>query len=698
MGLSPGRLPTVRIRTFLLACFCGVAVPGAITSIWLSTNAWGDWQQAEQGILATRVVSDAQRAQTAIATEVGGYGPALQLPSPNLETIRRLILSTDGLLEAAARSAAAGGFRAEVPLDVAAQVKAIRLRTQPALARPLAERDATIGVATLALRNQASGALAQLAADAAIRVAATAPDAALLVETASAVMDLRDVAGRRTTQISNWVSGQPVKLESYEAIMVLAGRMEQTWLSIQRLAAIMPANAPLQRGLQHQRATYEAQSEPRWRRMAVLAKTGLTGGAIEWPEPIVAWRTWSTAAQAEIVTMRDAALDGALAQTARISSSARSGFIVALLLTLAVCGLAILAVSLLLARIVRPLRELTGSVSGIASGELDLAVPGGARQDELGEMARAVELLRVGSVERRQLAAAQQVAQQAQIDRAKRVDVLLRDFETETADVLRAVSSAATEMDATASGMVDIAASGNSRASSVASASQQASGNVQTVAAAAEELSASIAEVARQVRDSAARARAASEAAQNTDRTVRGLSEAAGRIGDVVQLITGIASQTNLLALNATIEAARAGESGKGFAVVAGEVKSLASQTARATEEIGQQIATMQAETARTVQAISAIAHMIGELNDSTSLVAEAAGQQAEATQEIGRAVAAAAEGTEAASRHAAGVSEDAERTGRAAGDVRGAAGELAKQAEGLRGRMDGFLTALRVA
>ncbi|MFC7609918.1 methyl-accepting chemotaxis protein [Teichococcus aestuarii] len=200
------------------------------------------------------------------------------------------------------------------------------------------------------------------------------------------------------------------------------------------------------------------------------------------------------------------------------------------------------------------------------------------------------------------------------------------------------------------------------------------------------------------MRAGAARAQAAAEAAANTDRTVRGLSEAASRIGDVVQLISGIAGQTNLLALNATIEAARAGESGKGFAVVAGEVKNTASQTARATEEIGQQIAAMQAETGRTVQAIAEIGRMIRELNDATGAVAEAAQQQAEATQEIGRAVAEAASGTQEASHHAAGVSEDAARTGAAAEEVRGAAGDLAQQSGGLRVQMDGFLSALRAA
>jgi methyl-accepting chemotaxis protein len=466
-------------------------------------------------------------------------------------------------------------------------------------------------------------------------------------------------------------------------------------MAAQRLIAAFPNEAALQAAVAVQVRTLQEGAELRWRQTLMLARGGTPAA---WPQAVAEFRGWSVEAQAGILALRDAALEVARARTGAALARSRNGFLAAALLALVAGAVAAGAVTLLLRRVVRPLRALTGSVTRIAEGELEIAVPGHGRGDELGEMARAVETLRANSVERQAMQAAQQDGQRQQIARAEAVDRLLRDFEEDTAGVLRAVASAASEMDATAAGMVDIASSGNSRAAAVAGASQQASGNVQTVAAAAEELSASIAEVARQVRDGAARAQAASQAAEHTDRTVRGLSEAAGRIGDVVQLITGIASQTNLLALNATIEAARAGESGKGFAVVAGEVKSLASQTARATEEIGQQIAGMQAETARTVQAIGEIARMIRELNEATGLVAEAAGQQAEATREIGHAVAQAAAGTEEASRHAAGVSEDAERTGRAATDVRSAAGELAQQAEGLRGRMDGFLGALRVA
>ncbi|MBO1079920.1 methyl-accepting chemotaxis protein [Roseomonas haemaphysalidis] len=687
----------MRIRTVFLACFCAVAVPGAAASIWLSASSWSGWQRAEQAQAATRAVSTAQRAQTAVAVEVGGFASQLRSATPDIETSRLSAPRTDQALQDAISSATEGGFQVEAARIVQQRVLAIRERAMAEMAKPLAARDASMPNQTQEVRNQSVDAMRRLGAEAAERVFETSPTAALLVEIASGAMDFRDMIGRRSVPVTAWIGGLPVQPQTYAEMHQLTGRMEQSWAGMQRLIAALPGNAPLQTAVAAQKAI-QAQSEPRWRQMVEVARDVLAGGAANWNTTVPEFRPWSLRSQADILALRDVALDEAITQTNTLSSRARLTFLLAGLLAVAVCGIAAAAIVLLLRRVVLPLQALTGSVTRIAQGELSIVVPGRERADELGEMAAAVETLRAGSAERQRMVAEQQEGQRQQIARAARVDGLLRDFEEETAGVLRAVASAATEMDATAAGMVDIAASGNNRAAAVAGASQQASGNVQTVAAAAEELSASIAEVARQVRDGAARAQQASQAAEHTDRTVRGLSEAAGRIGDVVQLITGIASQTNLLALNATIEAARAGESGKGFAVVAGEVKNLASQTAKATEEIGQQIAGMQAETARTVQAIGDIARMIRELNEATGLVAEAAGQQAEATREIGHAVAQAAAGTEEASRHAAGVSEDAERTGRAAAEVRGAAGELAQRAEGLRGRMDDFLGALRVA
>ena len=282
--------------------------------------------------------------------------------------------------------------------------------------------------------------------------------------------------------------------------------------------------------------------------------------------------------------------------------------------------------------------------------------------------------------------------------RQRTLETAIADFDVAVNEIIKSVASASTELQASAQAMSVTAEQTSSKTTTVAAASEEASTNVQTVASASEQLSSSIAEIGRQASMSTKIAGQAVQEAHRTDGKVQGLADAAQKIGDVVTLINDIAAQTNLLALNATIEAARAGEAGKGFAVVASEVKSLANQTAKATEEIAEQIKAMQGATVESVEAIKSIERTITEMNQIATSIAAAVDEQDAATNEIARNVQEAARGTQDVSSNIVAVAEAAAETGSAAAQISGSSDILARQAETLREQVDKFLTRARAA
>ena len=369
------------------------------------------------------------------------------------------------------------------------------------------------------------------------------------------------------------------------------------------------------------------------------------------------------------------------------------------LAALAALALAGLFVALVIRRSLAPVLTLRDATLKVAEGAHDVVVPCTVRRDVVGELARAVETLRRTSQEAATARTALEAerARAAEERRAARVTLADR-FEAQVMAAVSAVAVAVTRLRGRADAIAESATGTVSLSTEVTGASDRAASGVNAVAAAAEELSASIREIGRQVTEAASVARAAAEESARTNASVGELSAAATRIGDVVRLINDIAGQTNLLALNATIEAARAGEAGKGFAVVASEVKNLASQTAKATEEISAQINAMQAATGGAVDAIRAIGGRIDQISSLASAVAAAVEQQGAATAEIARSVQDAAAGTGEVSGAIRRVADNAARAAEASGSVRSEAGRLDTETGAMRGAVEGFLKELRAA
>jgi methyl-accepting chemotaxis protein len=505
---------------------------------------------------------------------------------------------------------------------------------------------------------------------------------------------LRNTAGEASLIISQGLAAGKIAPDARQNYVKFIGGTDAAWSALQLATSGMQLPPALSAAMT---ATKTAYFEPSYLELRQRLLTALTDGgkaeltANQW-SPVTVGRLSAAVGVAE------AALEAAKARAAELRSSASGSLILQLVLLIAAVVLAAGALLAVTRRVIRPLHNMRDAMLKVAAGDLSVETGYASRQDEIGGLASALETFKRQAEDKLKIEAQERERNAGAATRQRAIEAYVTEFEGAMRQTLQQLGDASGAMRTTSNSLSTVSRQTNSRVEVAQKASGEASMSVESVASAAEELSASINDISQQAAHAAGIASRAVDQAAKTDDTVQGLAKSAGRIGEVVGLINTIAAQTNLLALNATIEAARAGEAGRGFAVVASEVKSLASQTAKATDEISEQISDIQKVAGEAIDAIKGIGSIIGEVNEVATAIAAAVQEQGAATQEITRSTQYAAQGTKNVSENITGVKADADASAAAAENVKGASETLETQSQHLGHQVTDFLGKIRAA
>ena len=636
-----------------------------------------------------------------IQLERGQTNAALQAPAPVTAQVREIIAKRraegdpplSSALDRISASGISDGDRLIADVRKAYdRVKESRRNADAALQLPKEQRDAELLKSWYPTTSDLLAKIQSLWTAASREVSREDAIVGQLTMIKQSAFMMREYAGReRAMHAANLSANRPLSPEQQRDMANWRGYAQSAWQTIRDISAsgaprLVAAVADAERGYIQGLQTH----------IDAITKAGVAGSA--YPLSVQQWFDVSNPALDLIVRIKDAAVDVTTEHAAMKARSTEMRLILVIALTM--IGLAVSAFSIWVVsrRVARPLLAMTTAMRRLAGGDSSIEVPALSRTDEIGEMARSVQVFRDNAIKAEAVAADQEAERRKKEGRQQAIDSLTSGFDLGATAVLETVASSIAEMRATAARMSAVATENTSKSSAVAAAAHDTSVNVQTVAAATEELSASVAEIGRQVTHSAGIAAKAIEEASQTNADVQSLATMTEKIGDIMKLINDIASQTNLLALNATIEAARAGEAGKGFAVVASEVKSLANQTSKATEDISSQISAIQGATNKSVVAIAGIGKTIGEISEVAAAISAAVEQQRAATQAIAENVQQAATGTQEVSANVVGVTQAASETGTAATQVEAAASTLSAESQRLREQVSTFLAQVRAA